>query len=221
MITAAILDYQMCNIFSVKRACNSVGISTVITSDKKEISKADLIILPGVGAFAPAMEALNRLQLVPLIKELVAEGKPLVGICLGMQLLFSVSEEFENCQGLNLIPGRVRRFPSINASGNKLRVPHIGWNQLNRPGDSSWSKTALDNIGENPYVYFVHSYYVEPNDPKCILTTSNYGGHDFCSAVESKNILGFQFHPEKSGTTGVQVYNRVLEFSKRALKISA
>jgi imidazole glycerol-phosphate synthase subunit HisH len=203
-----ILDYQLGNLFSVKQACDKVGLNAVISSQKDDIMKADGIILPGVGAFAEAMTNLNKLDLVEPLNDFVAASKPLFGVCLGQQLLFTESEEFGTSKGLNFIPGVIKKFPSFKGSNNLIKVPQIGWNHIYR-NSIAWEDTPLAVMKENTYVYFVHSYYVEPRDPENILTLTNYCGIEYCSAVIKKpNIFAAQFHPEKSGELGVGVYEQ-------------
>jgi glutamine amidotransferase len=201
-----ILDYQLGNLFSVKQACDRVGLKATISSSKEDIKNADGIIMPGVGAFAEAMSNMHKLDLVEPLKDFVAEEKPLFGVCLGQQLLFTESEEFGNSKGLNFIPGLIRKFPSFSVLNNLIKVPQIGWNHIYRKS-TAWEGTPLVQIKENAYVYFVHSYYVEPSNIENILTVTNYEGIEYCSSVIKKsNIFATQFHPEKSGELGLGIY---------------
>src|ERR1043165_2606347 len=143
MKKVVILDYQLGNLFSVERALQQAGVETIISSSRKDIANADALALPGMGAFRDAMSALQNLDLVMAIKDYVASGKPFLGICLGMQLLFSSSEEFGDCEGLNLIPGAVLRFKNEDNSGARIRVPQIGWNNIHQPGHCTWQNTPL------------------------------------------------------------------------------
>jgi glutamine amidotransferase len=203
-----ILDYQLGNLFSVKQACDRVGLDATISSQKDEIEKADGIILPGVGAFGEAMNNMHKLDLVAPLKDFVASGKPLFGICLGQQLLFTESEEFGTSKGLDFIPGVIKKFPALKGSNNLIKVPQIGWNHIYKKA-IEWEATPLAGLKENTYVYFVHSYYVDPREQQNILTLTNYSGIEYCSAVIKKpNIFATQFHPEKSGESGVGVYER-------------
>jgi imidazole glycerol-phosphate synthase subunit HisH len=202
-----IIDYKLGNLFSIKQACQFAGIDTIVSSEKKEILSAEALIFPGVGAFGDAVLNLNKLDLVFPIKEFVSTGKPLLGICLGMQLLFSESEEFGSFRGLDIIPGAIKKFPE-NYSGNKLKVPQIGWNKIYKPDSSElpWDE-ILCGIPENEFMYFVHSFYAEPKDKNHLLSLTNYSGIEYCSAVQkNNNIFGFQFHPEKSGEKGLEIY---------------
>ncbi len=201
----AIIDYRLSNLFSVKNACSFVGLKPVITCDKIQIIEADALILPGVGAFGDAMKNLESMGLIEPIKESIKEGKPFMGVCLGMQLLFSESEEFGNHQGLNIIKGKVVRFAGKT---KKIKVPQIGWNRIYRysSGRNEWRQSPLRNIANNEFMYFVHSYYVRPDNKDKILSFTNYEGIEYCSAVKYKNILATQFHPEKSGKEGIKIY---------------
>lgn len=199
-----IIDYQLGNLFSVKQACDTVGLNAVISSNKQDIINADALILPGVGAFIEAMNNLKKLDLDTAIKEKVLSGTPIFGICLGQQLLFTESEEFGAGNGLNLISGLIRRFPE-NFDGRKIRVPHIAWNTIYK-SHQDWGTSALKELESNDFMYFIHSYYVQPLDDSCVLTLTNYDGIEFCSAIQQQNIFSTQFHPEKSGEKGISIY---------------
>ncbi len=203
-----IIDYGLGNLFSIKHAFTHIGLNAMITSEIEEILKAKILILPGVGAFGDAMRNLQKLDLISPIKEKVNLGTPLIGICLGMQLLFEESEEFGINKGLCLIPGCVRRIP--NPYKNKLmKVPIIGWNVIYNSDVDKWKQTPLCSLSQNSYMYFVHSYYVLPTNKNNILTYSNYEGFEYCSSVTTGNICGFQFHPEKSGVSGLEIYRNI------------
>ncbi len=202
----AIVDYGMGNLGSVEKALRYIGCDSVITSDAKEINSASGVILPGVGSFAPAMEELNNRDLVTPLIDCAGSGKPFLGICLGMQLMLEGSEEcsFDRREsngvvsGLGIIPGFVRRFPD---SG--LKVPQMGWNKL------IGVKGRL--LTEGDYVYFVHSYYCQPGNAEDIAACTEYG-IKYCASFEHGNIFGMQFHPEKSGTAGLDILRKfVLE----------
>lgn len=190
----AIINYKMGNLGSVKNALDSLNIESVITSDVNVLRKADKLILPGVGAFKKAMENLAELDLIDCIKEEVKKGKPILGICLGMQLLFSDSEEYGLTKGLNLLEGNIVHFKS-----NGLKIPHMGWNNLSIGNDSKLFKGL-----NNPYVYFVHSYHLVNTNTNYIQTKVTYG-YEFVCAIEYKNIYATQFHPEKSGDVGLKI----------------
>ena len=210
---AAIIDYQMGNLHSVQAACAKVGMTSKITSNPDEILNAKIAILPGVGAFGEAMNHLNDSKLTTCIKYFIESGKPFVGICLGLQLLFESSEEFGSYKGLGLIKGKVKKF--IFKSNNKIRypVPQIGWNQINSHS-LSWDNTFLCKNRTGDFMYFVHSYYVEPEDEKMILSKTTYGDQSYCSAIKYKNIFATQFHPEKSGCSGIKIYEKIKEYIK-------
>lgn len=177
----------------MQKAFEKVGVQSFISDDPDELRAAEKLVLPGVGAFGQAMQNLRHLNLEPLIRGHVASGKPLLGICLGMQLLFSKSYEHGEFTGLGIIQGAVKIFP------NSVKVPHMGWNQIEMVKPSP----LLKNIQEQSFVYFVHSYYVEPVE-NVTLTKTEYGFR-FTSMVEKNNVFGIQFHPEKSQTTGLQL----------------
>jgi glutamine amidotransferase len=205
MKKVVIIDYQLGNLFSVLQACKTIGIEAVISSNIKEIESANAIILPGVGAFPEAMNNLNNLELVQPIIESVKKGKPIFGICLGQQLLLTESEEFENCQGLNLVAGNIKRIPSL-INNEKVKVPQIAWNQIIKPDNLSWESTPFKELQNKDFLYFVHSYYTEVLDQNTIGATTNYCELNYTSAIIKDNIFSTQFHPEKSGVKGMSIY---------------
>ena len=201
-----IIDYGMGNLRNVQKAFEHIGVGARISSQADDLSRADGLILPGVGAFGDAMDNLHTAGLVEPIRQNVQSGKPLLGICLGLQLLFEKSTEMGEHKGLGLLPGQVIRF------GNDLKVPHIGWNQLDVTARGSTS-LLLANIPDHSYAYFVHSYRVVPDDPDCVLTTTEYGIH-FVSIVGQGNVFGAQPHPEKSQDVGLELlrnYARIVK----------
>jgi glutamine amidotransferase len=205
----AIIDYGLGNLFSVQLACASAGLRTVITACAHDILAADALILPGVGAFGDAMRALEELRLVPVLQHAAASGKPLFGICLGMQLLMTESAEFGTHAGLGLIPGRVVRFERpLDTAGNVLKVPHIGWNRIYHPHDAS-PPGLLRDVPSGTYMYFVHSFYVEPVVPWVVWSRSQYGHIEFCASLQYQNIFACQFHPERSGRQGLRLYHNL------------
>ena len=206
----AIIDYKMSNLFSVQAACNKVGLSSVITSEKNEILDAKVAILPGVGAFGEAMKYLSDLKLDDTIFQFVDSGKPFVGICLGLQLLFDSSEEFGDYSGLGLIKGKVKKFKFHSHNSTKYPVPQIGWNKISRNG-SSWGNTLLCNNINDDFMYFVHSYFVEPENDNIMLSKTTYGNTEYCSSIQQNNIFACQFHPEKSGEIGINIYKILKE----------
>lgn len=190
----AIIDYGAGNIFSVKNALDYLGLESELVSDKESIKAADAVILPGVGAFPAAMNMLNETGLIDTIKEEAAK-KPFLGICLGMQMLFEKGYEFEECDGLGLIKGSVRSMDEPD-----LIIPHMGWNKLEKLNDCK----LLEGLGDNEYVYFVHSYKAECADEN-IAAYSEYGGRVPALVFDGKFVYGAQFHPEKSGSTGLAI----------------
>ena len=200
----AVIDYKMSNMFSIKNALDAVDLKSQITFDHKTILEADGAVLPGVGSFPEAMQHLEELDLIYVIKDFIASGKPFMGICLGFQLLFTESEEFDHIKGLGVIEGSVE---SLSRKLTTVPVPHVGWNTvinqklLNQQKFGSWSKIVLDH---NDYYYFVHSYYVKPKNIEDIYTVTRYGQHEFCSSIKLDNVFGCQFHPEKSGPRGLK-----------------
>ena len=188
----AVVDYGAGNLRSVDLALARLGAEAVITRDPDVMAGADGLILPGVGAFADAMAALENSGVVPALYAFAESGRPFLGICLGMQALFDGSEEGPGIRGLGLIPGQVRRLPDCG-----LKIPHMGWNSLTPAKES----LLLDGLPADPYVYFVHSYACRASDPADVLAVTDYGV-PFHAAVQRGNILGFQFHPEKSGDVG-------------------
>ncbi len=199
-----IIDYQLGNLFSVKQACDTVGINAEISSNREDILNAHALILPGVGAFIEAMNNLKKFGLDTAIQNKVNGGTPIFGICLGQQLLFTESEEFGAGKGLDLISGIIKRFPETFEE-RKVKVPHIAWNAIFK-FNQEWDNTALKDLNNNDFMYFIHSYYVKPKDDACILTLTNYDGIKFCSAILRNNIFASQFHPEKSADKGISIY---------------
>jgi len=208
-MNVVIVDYKAGNLFSVEQACKTVGLNSVISSAPQDILKADALILPGVGAFGEAMKNLYDLGLVHPLKEFAASKRPFMGICLGMQLLFSGSDEFGENEGLSLVEGTVVKFPGAGSQGARIKIPQIGWNRIYQPasrGDRPWQGTPLQPIASGEFMYFVHSYYVCPSHEADILSVSDYEGIQYCSAVMKGNIFAAQFHPEKSAREGLKIY---------------
>jgi glutamine amidotransferase len=204
----AIVDLGMGNLFSIKHACNYVGLNVIITSSLEEISNATAIILPGMGAFGDAMKALESLSLIDILRESVRSKKPLLGICLGMQIFMTYGTEFGYHKGLGFIAGHVERFQNQVTDNIRLKVPQNGWNQLHKPTrlTDPWLGTPLEDIPDGTYMYFNHSYYVIPDSPDVVIATTTYGDCEFCSAVKKENLIGLQCHPERSGKIGLAIY---------------
>ncbi|MBD5452672.1 MAG: imidazole glycerol phosphate synthase subunit HisH [Lachnospiraceae bacterium] len=197
----AVIDYDAGNIKSVEKALSALGEPVVITRDRDAIWKADRIILPGVGAFGDAMEKLHTYGLVDVIKEVVKKNTPFLGICLGLQLLFETSEESPDVEGLGVLKGKIVRIP--NKEG--LKVPQIGWNSLRFPNKGR----LFQGIAEEAYVYFVHSYYLQAQEPEIVTATTEYAAHIHAS-VEQGNVFACQFHPEKSSDVGLRILKNFL-----------
>lgn len=192
----AIIDYDAGNLKSVQKALDFLHQECVITRDFHEIRQADKVILPGVGSFGEAMAQLKKYELDKVIQEVAEEKKPFLGICLGLQLLFEGSEESSGVEGLHLLDGQILRIPDTEG----LKIPHIGWNSLNLQNNGR----LFAGLPENPYVYFVHSYYLKAKDDMIVKATTEYGTHIHAS-VEQDNIFACQFHPEKSSTVGLKI----------------
>lgn len=198
----AIIDYDAGNIKSVENAVRFLGHEVKVTADAGEILSADHIILPGVGAFGDAMQRLRAADLEGTIRQAVEAGKPFLGICLGLQLIFEESEESPGVKGLALLPGRIKRIPD----GDGRKVPQIGWNDLSFPRQSR----LFEGVPEGSYVYFVHSYYLEAGDPADVAARTEYGVR-IDAAVEHGNLFACQFHPEKSSDVGIQILKNFVE----------
>lgn len=192
----AIIDYGAGNLRSVQKACEAVGAAAVITADKDTIAHADHVILPGVGAFGDCMHSLNRANLTETVRKAALGGTPFFGICLGMQLLFERSEESPGVKGLGIFPGEIVKIPKKEG----YKIPHMGWNSL----DFCGSSPLFEGLSDQPYVYFVHSYYAVPENDGIIAAKTRYCG-DLTVSVHDKNIVATQFHPEKSGDVGLKI----------------
>ncbi|MDE5414101.1 imidazole glycerol phosphate synthase subunit HisH [Alkalihalobacterium chitinilyticum] len=195
-----VIDYGMGNLHSVSKALERLNKDYFVSEKVEELQKADGLILPGVGSFRDAMEILKQDGLADFVIEWANTGKPLLGICLGMQLLFEESEENGETTGLNLLPGAVRRFPGVTAAGEAYKVPHMGWNQL----EFQQPDHPLLKDVENGHVYFVHSYVVRTDNKEVLIASSEYDG-DVPAVVGRNNIMGTQFHPEKSSSIGMSI----------------
>ena len=209
-LDVVIVDYQLSNLFSVKQACEYVGLNCRISSERKDVVNADALILPGVGSFFDGISNLKKLDLAAPLRDVVGEGRPLLGVCLGLQLLFDSSEEFGYNEGLGLVSGQVKQIPVENKASSR-KVPQINWNQIHRyhkKNDQNHRQpNILNEIKDGENMYFVHSYFVKPDDDELVLTKTNYDGFEYCSSIEDGNICAFQFHPEKSGREGLKIYH--------------
>lgn len=198
----AVIDYGMGNLRSVQKALELVGAKTKVASSASDIAKCDKLVFPGVGAFGDAMKELRKRALVEPIKDAIRDGKPFLGLCLGMQLLFEKSDEAPGVKGLSVLKGDVKRFKFAKGG---LKVPHMGWNSIAvTPKASAASRRIFKGVSDDAYMYFVHSYYVRPKEKAVTLTTTDYG-IDFVSGVHKDNIYGLQFHPEKSQALGLKI----------------
>jgi len=216
---ATVIDYGRGNLFSIERAVRYAGGKAEITDDPARIASADRLILPGVGAFGEGMSKLKEKGIDEAIYQFVRTGRPLFGICLGMQLIFNESYEFGLHQGLGLIKGKVIRFQDPRKDGPHFKIPHIEWSKIEYPAsikasnpanNSPWQGTILQGLNSGSYFYFVHSFICVPDDIESVLAESTYGEDSFCSVVHKDNIWGCQFHPERSGSNGFSIYKNFL-----------
>lgn len=211
MLEVAVIDYGMGNLLSVQRGFERCGATVEVSSSPEIILSARKVVLPGVGAFGDGMAELRSHGLNDVVREVAARGTPLLGICLGMQMLLEVSEEFGTTAGLGLIPGRVIPVPNMTVDGRQQKIPHIGWNTLVLPsGRESWEGTPLQGCAPVDSVYFVHSFMADPSDTGDRVADCLYGGERISAAIGRKNIFGCQFHPEKSGEIGLKVLKNFL-----------
>lgn len=202
-----VVDYGIGNIHSVIKALKFHGAAVTLADSPEAIAQAERLVLPGVGAFADGMKGLRERALIEPIHAFVKTGRPFAGICLGMQLLLAESEEFGRHDGLGIIPGRVVAIPATPG----IKVPHIGWNRIDpRPG-GTWQDTPLSSVAPGAMVYFVHSFTAQPREEADRLADAWYGGHRISAAVRRDNVVGFQFHPEKSGATGLSILATFLQ----------
>lgn len=201
----AIIDYDAGNIKSVEKAFLALGENVVLTRDKETLLKADGVVLPGVGSFGDAMAKLKEYELVDTIYEIVNKNTPFIGICLGLQMLFETSEETPGVEGLGILKGKIVRIPD----GEGIKVPHIGWNNLTYPNKGRLFK----DISENSFVYFVHSYYLQAEDPAVVTAATEYGV-EIHASVEKGNVFACQFHPEKSSSVGMKILQNFIDIVK-------
>ncbi len=205
-VPVTLIDYGVGNLFSVQRALELCGACVTVTSDPEQIVSAERLVLPGVGAFADGMRGLIERGIDSAIVTYAQSGRSLLGICLGMQLLATVSEEFGHHEGLNIVPGVVLPVPATTSEGLPHKIPNIGWAELLRPDPlATWRGTILDGLGEGEEVYLVHSYAVVPDERAYCLANCDYDGQTICTAIRRGNVYGTQFHPEKSGQVGLRI----------------
>lgn len=207
-----IIDYGAGNLLNVVRAFEHCEAEVSIAETADAIDGASRLVLPGVGAFSDSMQELKNRDMIEAILSYAKSGKPLLGICLGMQMLLDTSEEFGNWDGLALIPGKVIGIPKTGMDGKSHKIPHIGWNQLISELEECWERTVLDSITKGSSVYFVHSFMAVPTHEEHRLADCDYDGRQVCAVVQRENIIGCQFHPEKSGPTGLQIIRNFLSF---------
>lgn len=212
MSSVTILDYGMCNLLNVARAFEHIGANLTVTEDYAVAVKADRLIVPGVGAFEDSVREVRARGFDETIRRFVETGRPFLGICVGMQMLFDASEEFGHHEGLSILPGTVQAVPNRTMKDEPQRVPHIGWNALVRPETGrSWEDTLLAAVaGRSPATYFVHSFAAVPSRVSDRLADCIYGGHRLCAAVQHDNIMATQFHPERSGEEGLDLLRQFM-----------
>ena len=200
-----IIDYDAGNIRSVEKALSYLGEKTVVSRNPETLKNADKVILPGVGSFGQAMENLHRSELVPVIQDMIKEGKPFLGICLGLQLLFESSEESPGVEGLGILKGKILKIPPSPG----LKIPHMGWNSLQLQNNGRLYR----NIPQDTYVYFVHSYYLQAREPEIVKAVTEYST-EIHASVEKDNVFACQFHPEKSGKYGLEILKNFAELDR-------
>lgn len=211
MSKVVLVDYGVGNLLSVSRALTACGGDVEVTGDPVRVAAAERLVLPGVGAFAGCMAELGRRGLAEPVRQFARTGRPMLGICVGMQILFDTGEEFGTHPGLGLLPGTVRAIPATTAAGARRKIPHIGWNALQpAPGGRPWQDSILADVAPGESVYFVHSYAAAPAASSDLLATADHDGAVVTAAVGRNNLSGCQFHPEKSGPVGLRILARFL-----------
>jgi glutamine amidotransferase len=220
-LIVTIINYGLSNLLSISRAVRNLGHEPLITNLSGDVSVADIIILPGVGAFKDGMDGLSRLGLVAPLREKARAGVPILAICLGMQMLFDESDEFGVHEGLGLIPGRVERIPDLDVRGGRQRVPHVSWNGLYPVTGASFHSALMRGVRPGDEVYFIHSFEVKPLRDEHASAIAYYGGRRVCAAAESGNVFGTQFHPEKSGAVGLGILANFLSSVRRDAVVSS
>ena len=211
-----VIDYGLSNLRSVQNAFARCGAETLLTSSAADVRAAAALVLPGVGAFRDGMAGLERLGLVEVIRQKAVEGTPLLGICLGMQMLFDESEEFGTCPGLGLIPGRVVKIPAEDVQGKPQKVPHIRWDPLlPAGGHPDFAGTVLEKVTPGQECYFIHSYEAKPANEADRLADTRYGGRGVCAVAAHGSVVGCQFHPEKSGPVGLSILSQFINICQK------
>lgn len=211
-----VIDYGLSNLRSVQNAFAHCGAETLLTSSPADVRAAEALVLPGVGAFRDGMAGLERLGLVDVIRQKAAEGTPLLGICLGMQMLFEESEEFGTYPGLGLIPGRVVKIPDADVQGHPQKVPHISWDPLfPAGGHADFAGTVLAGVTPGQECYFIHSYEAKPTHEADRLADTRYGGRSVCAVAAHGSVVGCQFHPEKSGPVGLSIISQFINICQK------
>lgn len=211
-----VIDYGLSNLRSVQNAFTGCGAETLLTSRAADVRAAEALVLPGVGAFRDGMAGLERLGLVEVIRQKAVEGTPLLGICLGMQMLFDESEEFGTCSGLGLIPGRVVKIPAEDVQGKPQKVPHISWDPLfPAGGHPDFAGTVLEKVTPGQECYFIHSYEAKPAKETDRLADTRYGGRGVCAVAAHGSVVGCQFHPEKSGPVGLSILSQFINICQK------
>jgi imidazole glycerol-phosphate synthase subunit HisH len=212
MTAITVVDYGAGNLFSVRRALEKCGATVTFADSAAAVLAAERLLLPGVGSFHHGMDGLQERGLTDAMRAFADTGRPLLGICLGMQMLLSNSEEFGEHSGLGIVPGRVVAIPPTTANGEPHKIPHIGWNQLERPaGGADWSDSILADVAPGSAVYLVHSFAAVPADARHRLADCDYDGRSICAALRAANVSGCQFHPEKSGDVGLSILAKFLQ----------
>lgn len=207
-----LIDYGIGNLLSVSNAIDACGGSVEVTSDEKKVKDASRVVIPGVGAFKPGMQNLNKLGLADAIRYAAEKGTPILGICLGMQLLFDSSEEFGYCDGLSLINGDIKRLPAVSLEcSSPTKLPNIGWRKISLHSNLNWQRIILEHYSVNEWVYFAHSYAATGCDQNNVVAYIDFYGHKIPAIVEKENMVGCQFHPEKSGKAGLKLIKNFIE----------
>lgn len=208
--SVTIVDYEVGNLFGLRGAMSCLGAETVMADNVEAILSADRLLLPGVGAFGNSIDGVREKGFDEAIGQFVNTGRPLLGICLGMQLLFSESEEFGHHKGLGLVPGRVTAIASAGVDGTPHCIPHVGWSAIMPPSEARWEGTIFEESEVGVDVYFAHSFTGHPEQSRHCLALADYNGHTITAAVQAENVMGCQFHPEKSGPIGLTIINAFL-----------